>query len=162
MATMSQPLAATLETLRTLPDVVESWFRAIPPARLDTRRRPDAWTLCEHLYHVAGVQRMLLGRMVVLRDSPRPEFIPYFPQNEPALADRFPSVEAAFTEYRAQRSEQMALLQSVDNAVWNKPALHPEYERYDLGLLVHHMVFHEYWHFYRMEELWLTRDEFLE
>jgi hypothetical protein len=71
-------------------------------------------------------------------------------------------VEAAFTEYRTRRLEQMALLQSVDSAVWNKPALHPEYERYDLALLVNHMVFHEYSHFYRMEELWLTRDDFLE
>jgi hypothetical protein len=151
---MSQPLAATIETLRTLPEVVESWFRAISAARLDIRRKPSAWTLREHLYHVAGVQRMLLGRMVLLRDSPKPEVVPYFPQSERALADRFPSVDAAFAEYHTRRGEQMALLQSVDNSVWSKPALHPEYERYDLGLVVHHMVFHEYWHFYRMEELW--------
>jgi hypothetical protein len=158
---MSQPLVATLETLRTLPDVVESWYRAIPPARLDVRRKPDAWALREHLYHVAGVQRMLLGRMVLLRDMPNPTIVPYFPQNEPALAERFPSVDAAFAEYRARRAEQLAILQSVDDGVWNKSAVHPEYERYDLGLVVHHMVFHEYWHFYRIEELWLTRDAYL-
>ena len=159
---MSLPAPAALETLRTLPEIVESWFRAIPPLRLDIRRKPDAWTLREHLYHVAGVQRMLLGRMVLLRDMPKPEVVPYFPQNEPALAERFPSVDAAFAEYHTRRAEQLALLRDVDGALWNKPALHPEYERYDLGLLVHHMIFHEYWHFYRMEELWLTRDEFLE
>jgi uncharacterized damage-inducible protein DinB len=158
---MSQPLAATLETLRTLPDVVESWFRAIPPAHLDVRRRPDAWTLREHLYHVAGVQHMLMGRMLLLHDSPNPEIVPYFPQNEPALAERFPSVDAAFAEYRTRRAEQLALLHTMDDVVWNKSALHAEYERYDLGILVHHMVFHEYWHFYRMEELWLTRDKYL-
>jgi uncharacterized damage-inducible protein DinB len=161
LALMSQPLAAALETLRTLPDVVESWFRAIPPARLDVRRKPDAWTLREHLYHVAGVQQMLMGRILLLRDSPNPEIVPYFPQNQPALAERFPSVDAAFADYHTRRAEQMALLQAVDDTVWNKPAVHPEYERYDLGLLVHHMVFHDYWHFYRMEELWLTRDEYL-
>lgn len=158
---MIQPIASALETLRTLPAVVEPWFRAIPSDRLDARRRPDAWTLREHLYHVAGVQRLLLGRMVLLRDAPTPEVVPYFPQNEPALGERFPSVDAAFAEYHARRNEQMALLQAVAPAVWNKPAVHPEYERYDLGLVVHHMVFHEYWHFYRMEELWLTRDAYL-
>jgi len=158
---MSKPLTAALETLRTLPEIVEPWFRAIPAARLDVRRKPEDWTLREHLYHVAGVQSMLLGRMVLLRDTPRPEVVPYFPQNEPALAERFPSVDAAFAEYRTRRTEQLDLLHAVDDTVWNKPAIHPEYERYDLGLVVHHMVFHEYWHFYRMEELWLIRDEFL-
>lgn len=158
---MSRPSAPVLETLRTLPEVVEPWFRAIPTDRLDVRRTPEAWTLREHLYHVAAVQAMLLGRMILLRDHPKPEVVPYFPQNEPALADRYPSVDAAFAEYRARRVEQMLLLEGVDEAVWSKAAVHPEYERYDLGLVVHHLVFHEYWHFYRTEELWLTREGYL-
>jgi hypothetical protein len=106
-------------------------------------------------------EHMLMGRMLLLRDSPNPEIVPYFPKNEPALAERFPSVDAAFAEYRTRRAEQLALLHTMDDVVWNKPALHAEYERYDLGILVHHMAFHDYWHFYRMEELWLTRDEYL-
>ena len=158
---MSQPLPSVLETLRTLPDVVEPYFRAIPTDRLDHRRLPDAWTLREHLYHLAAVQAMLLGRMVLLRDDPHPVVVPYYPENEPALADRYPSVDAAFTEYRARRSEQLALLEALPVETWSKPAVHPQYERYDMGLVVHHLVFHEYWHFYRIEELWLTRDEFL-
>ena len=158
---MNQPLAATLQTLRDLPDVVESYFRAIPADRLDLRRTAEAWTLREHLYHVAAVQSMLLGRMKLLRDDPKPVVVPYFPQNEPALADRYPSMDAAFAEYRARRLEQMALLGALTPEVWTRPAVHPEYERYDLTLVVHHLVFHEYWHFYRIEELWLTRDGFL-
>ncbi len=158
---MSRPASVVLETLRTLPQVVEPWFRAIPADRLDLRRTTEAWTLREHLYHVAAVQTMLLGRMRLLRDDPRPVVVPYFPQNEPALGDRYPSVDAAFGEYRRLRVEQMSLLESVDPEIWDKPAEHPEYERYDLGLVVHHLVFHEYWHFYRTEELWLTRDGYL-
>jgi len=150
-----------LRTLADLPDVVEPWFRAIPVDRLDLRRRPDAWTLREHLYHVAAVQAMLLGRMRLLRDDPNPVIKPYFPQNEPALADRYPSVDAAFAEYRARRVEQLALLGALTPDQWSKPAVHPEYEAYNLTLVVHHLVFHEYWHFYRTEELWLTNDGFL-
>lgn len=158
---MSKPLPATLETLRTLPTVVETYFRAIPADRIDVRRTKEAWTLREHLYHLGVVQPMLLGRMKLLRDEPAPKVVPYFPQNEPELADRFPSVDAAFEQYRRLRLEQMALLEAVSEAVWSKPAEHPEYEQYNLGLVVHHLVFHEYWHFYRIEELWLTRDAFL-
>lgn len=158
---MSRPESPLLETLRTLPAVVEPWFRAIPVDRLDLRRTAEAWTLREHLYHVAAVQPMLLGRMNLLRDEAHPVIVPYFPQNEPALADRYPSVDAAFDAYRRLRVEQLTLLESVPDAVWSKAATHPEYERYDLGLVVHHLVFHEYWHFYRTEELWLTRDDYL-
>jgi uncharacterized damage-inducible protein DinB len=158
---MTQPPAVTLDALRNLPAVVEPYFRSIPPDRLDLRRTPEAWTLREHLYHVAAVQGMLLGRMTLLRDDPQPVVVPYFPQNEPALADRYPSVDAAFTEYRTRRLEQLALLEALAPEQWSKPAQHPEYERYDLSLVVHHLVFHEYWHFYRIEELWLTRDGYL-
>lgn len=158
---MSRPEPPVFETLRTLPDVVEPWFRSIPTDRLDLRRTADAWTLREHLYHVAAVQSMLLGRMRLLRDNPRPVIVPYFPQNEPALADRYLSVDAAFAEYRSRRLEQMDVLLAVPESVWAREAEHPEYERYDLGLVVHHLVFHEYWHFYRTEELWLTRDGYL-
>jgi len=158
---MNQPLFAVLQTLRSLPDVVEPYFRSIPADRLDLRRTPEAWTLREHLYHVAAVQPMLLGRMKLLRDDPNPVVVPYFPQNEPALADRYPSVDAAFAEYRARRTDQLVLLEALSPEAWSKPAIHPEYERYDLTLVVHHLVYHEYWHFYRMEELWLTRDGYL-
>jgi uncharacterized damage-inducible protein DinB len=156
-----KPPAPTLETLRTLPEVLESYFRSIPQDRLDLRRTAEAWTLREHLYHVAGVQAMLLGRMKILRDDASPVITPYFPQNEPALADKFASVDAAFAEYRERRAQQMGLLDALSPDAWSKPGVHPEYERYDLGLVVHHLVFHEYWHFYRIEELWLTRDEYL-
>lgn len=158
---MSNPDPLVFQTLRTLPDVVEPWFRSIPVGRLDVRRTPDAWTLREHLYHVAAVQAMLLGRMTKLRDEAHAVITPYFPQNEPALADRYSSVDAAFAEYRARRLEQMALLEALSPEAWSRPAEHPEYEQYNLGLVVHHLIFHEYWHFYRTEELWLTKDGYL-
>lgn len=154
-------LSPVLETLRTLPNVVEPWFRKIPADQIDLRRLPEAWTLREHLYHIAGVQPMLLGRMHLLAEDPKPVIRPYFPQNEPALAERYPSVDEAFRQYRDLRSQQMDFLNSVPEAAWTRPGEHPEYSAYDLELVVHHLVFHEYWHFYRTEELWLTRPEYL-
>lgn len=158
---MEPSLAPVLETLRTLPDVVEPWFRSIPSDRLDLRRTADAWTLREHLYHVAAVQPMLLGRMRTLISDDHPVITPYFPQNEPALAERYPSVDTAFAEYRRLRIEQMDVLRAAPSEAWDNPAQHAEYEQYNLRLVVHHLVFHEYWHFYRTEELWLTRNGYL-
>ena len=46
-------------------------------------------------------------------------------------------------------------------ADWEKTATHPEYEQYSLIILARHILMHDHWHMYRMEELWLTRDEYL-
>jgi len=42
-----------------------------------------------------------------------------------------------------------------------KETSRPEYENYSLFILVRHILMHNHWHMYRMEELWLTRDAYL-
>ncbi len=55
----------------------------------------------------------------------------------------------------------MELLSKLDKSVWEKTATHPEYEHYSLYILARHILIHDHWHMYRMEELWLTRDDYL-
>ena len=56
----------------------------------------------------------------------------------------------------------MELLRSLDDAVWEREAVHPEFERYTLELLVvHHIVAHDGFHLYRMAELALVRSDVL-
>ena len=49
----------------------------------------------------------------------------------------------------------------ADAGTWQKTATHPEYAQYSFYILVRHILMHDHWHMYRMEELWLTRDEYL-
>ncbi|MEJ2663973.1 MAG: hypothetical protein P8107_08005 [Spirochaetia bacterium] len=72
----------------------------------------------------------------------------------------FGSLKQAFSVYFDLRTKQIALAQSLTPAELSRQARHPEYEEYSIVVLLHHMVFHEYWHMYRVEELWLTRDEY--
>lgn len=152
---------ALIETLRTLPDVVASYFENIPEDALDVRRLPTAWTLREHLYHICGIQDMLLKRLRLMLHERQPVITPYFPDQETEKLNQFASVVQALDRYREIRKEQLAVFAQADDEIFSRAASHPEYHQYSMGVLLHHMVFHEHWHLYRIEELWLTKDEFL-
>ena len=34
-------------------------------------------------------------------------------------------------------------------------------KKYNFEIVLNHILFHDYWHMYRIEELWLTKDEYL-
>ena len=55
----------------------------------------------------------------------------------------------------------MELLSQLDDLDLVKEAKHDEYKKYNIEIKLNHMLFHDYWHIYRIEELWLTKDEYL-
>ena len=152
--------AAELSTFESLPSIVSSYAADIPVPDLDRRRSADAWTVREHLYHLCDVQPLLLGRMELIRDTERPVIEPYFPENEKDMAEKFSSIDAALAAYAAFRLKQLELIRGCSAEQLSRNAEHREYTRYSIPLIVRHMIFHEYWHMYRIEELWLTRDEY--
>jgi hypothetical protein len=92
-------------------------------------------------------------------------FEPYIPGADEAEPETPPRMEMAdamdqFAEYRKR---QVTCLENVDinDEIWRRTATHPEYETYTLYILTRHLLMHDHWHMYRMEELWLTRDAYL-
>jgi hypothetical protein len=78
------------------------------------------------------------------------------PDTPPRMTTSF-----ALDQFTRYRYKQLLLLESADHITWKKTATHPEYEAYSLYILTRHVLMHDYWHMYRMEELWLTRDVYL-
>ena len=156
-------MADLLEGMKRAPGVLSAFVDTIPEEKLDLRRGQGFWTIGEHVSHLAQVQPMLLERMERFLSEERPEFVPYIPgdgEEEPDTPPRMAMAEA-LAQFSAYRGKQVDLLASVDEAVWQRTAIHPEYEHYSLYILARHVLMHDYWHMYRMEELWLTRDEYL-
>jgi uncharacterized damage-inducible protein DinB len=154
---------ALLAGLRGAPVILSAFVGSIPEEQLDRRRGEGFWTLAEHLSHLALVQPMLLERLHWFQREEHPEFIPFLPgqgEEEPATPPRL-TMSAALDQFTRYREQQLALLQTADEATWGREGTHPEYERYSLAILVRHILMHDHWHMYRMEELWLTRDAFL-
>ncbi len=149
-----------LKTFQDLPELIEIYFKNIPDKVLDKKRSESSWTIREHLYHIADVQEMLYQRILKIKDEENPIITPYFPENEQERESSFNSIEDAFSHYKEVRKKQLILINQLKESDFNKDATHNEYANYNIQIIINHMIFHEYWHMYRIEELWLTRDEF--
>ena len=160
---MIQDIHDILAALQRAPDILAAFVKTVPAARMDLRRGEGFWTIAEHLSHLVQVQTMLLGRLQRFMEEDHPEFIPYIPgndQEDPPLPPRM-EMAAALQQFAATRQQQLTLLEGADDRTWQKTAIHPQYEHYSLYILVRHILLHDYWHMYRIEELWLTRDAYL-
>ncbi len=148
------------KTLKELPDVIEAYIRNIPAIVLDLKRNDETWTIREHIYHIAQVQDMLLSRILTIQNEEHPVMVPYFPENETERTAIYSSLDEALAKYKDIRKNQLSLIDQITKAALNKDAVHGEYIQYNIPIIINHMIFHEYWHMYRIEQIWLTRDEY--
>ncbi len=157
-----QDIPDLLDCLKRSGRILSEFVQTIPAEKMNLRRGDGFWTIAEHVSHLAQVQPMLLERLQRFMDEDQPEFIPYIPGDD-EVEDEPPLMEmtAALESFTHQRVKQLALLEKADAAAWQKTATHPEYELYSLYILVRHILMHDHWHMFRMEELWLTRDAYL-
>lgn len=157
-----QDIPDLLESLRRSPNILSRFVRSIPGNRRDLRRGEGFWTIAEHCSHLALVQPMLLKRIERFMNEDMPEFVPYNPgaSTEPETPPCM-DIEAALDQFTRNRTSQLLFLEEADEKTWKKQATHPEYEEYSLYILARHILMHDHWHMYRMEELWLTRDAYL-
>jgi len=148
--------------LKRTPRIITGFVESIPREKRHQRRGDGFWTIAEHVSHLAQVQPMLLERLQRFIDEDRPAFIPYVPADyeEEGLPPEMEAAEA-LKSFALSRDTQLAVLGKTDEGVWQKTGIHPEYEQYSFTILVRHILMHDYWHMYRMEELWLSRDAYL-
>ncbi len=152
-----------LESLKRTPTILCEFVKSIPESKLDVRRGEGFWTIAEHVSHLAEVQPMLLGRFQRFLDEEHPQFIPFQPNNEgegPTPAACMP-IAAALRQFGDFRLQQLHLLEHAAADIWQRKARHPEYDAYSFYILARHVLMHDYWHMYRIEELWLTKDAYL-
>lgn len=69
--------------------------------------------------------------------------------------------DESLQKFSLWRGRQVELIESLPAEVWRRIGSHPEYTQYSLSILIRHILMHDHWHMYRMEELWLTNDEYL-
>jgi uncharacterized damage-inducible protein DinB len=153
---------AVLAGLANTPKILAAFVADIPEELRMRRRGQGFWTIVEHLDHLAEVQPMLLERLQRFVAEETPSFIPFIPESgEEQREKRCLPAEEALHQFTAIRRSQLALLFAVDETIWQRQGSHPEYDRYTLVILTRHMLMHDYWHMYRMEELWLAKDAYL-
>ncbi len=147
-----------LQQLMNGPAVLEDLIAAIPPERIDHDFGPGIWTVHEHVHHLAMTQVTMQKRIQLFLAEEKPEIVPYYPdrQAEKPVLKPIAELLAAFAEWRARQLESIG---KAGDPIWNKRATHPEYERYDFPIAVRHILTHDGFHFYRIEELGLLKKE---
>jgi uncharacterized damage-inducible protein DinB len=149
-----------LDTFKNLPKVVGNYISQIEEEKLEVKRAEDAWTIKEHVFHIVDAQDLFLARVKKFLSEQNPVIEPSFPENETKVVNKRRSVKQALAKYRKLRKEQYLLIKNATESDIGKVGSHREYQKYSLPILLHHIIFHDYWHMYRIEEIWLTKDEF--
>ncbi|BBD08330.1 DinB family protein [Desulfovibrio ferrophilus] len=156
-------IPAILSGLQSSQTILDTFILEIPRKIMTRVRGEGVWSIAEHLDHLAAVQPMLTERFRRIINEENPEFVPFIPGDAESSAKpaQIMPPEQALTIFRFHREEQLTLLEAQPASAWTREATHPEYEQYGLHILARHALMHDHWHLYRMEELWLTRDEYL-
>jgi len=154
---------ALLDSLAQAVTILNEFVATIPAEKMDLRRGAGFWTINEHVSHLADVQPMLFERLQRFEAEEAPEFVPFIPDDDAVDASGPPNMPtvAALKQFAEFRQKQLDLLIKTADRTWLKTASHPEYAQYAFYILVRHILMHDHWHMYRMEELWLTHDQFL-
>jgi uncharacterized damage-inducible protein DinB len=151
-----------LNALGTGPSILTALVETIPPDDMARVRGDGFWNITQHVIHLGAVQPVLLERIDRFLNEPNPEFVPHIPSEDEQENDTEPAdVRAALDRFAEFRRKQIARLSGASPVDWNNTGIHPEYSAYSLYILARHILMHDHWHMYRMEELWLTRDAYL-
>jgi len=158
----SEEIKAIIRGLQDTPSFLAGIVKDIPDNMLHRRRGDGFWSIAEHVVHLADVQPMLEDRISRILHEDTPEFIPFFPgKDESGPQVPTPALDDALARFKTGRDRILKLLNGANAEEWKRLALHPEYEQYGLIILARHILMHDHWHMYRVEELWLTRDAYL-
>ena len=151
-----------LEIIAQAPAIVQEMIAEIPTELLKQRRISGKWSIHEHACHLAEAEKMLLSRFRRFKAEKYPVFTPYLPGTTVA-DDVLMEMDLNFQleSYADNRRQMVSLLQGFTASDWANEGSHPEYTQYTPFILLRHIMLHDYFHAYRIEELWLTNAAFL-
>ena len=118
------------------------------------------WTVKEHVKHLVMTQALLKRRIQLFIENEHPEITPYHPENDEI--DSSGDIDDYIGQFCALREEQLELLRSAPETVFDRTGSHPGYEKYSFLILVRHIVLHDQFHLYRIEDLGLAKPDFIE
>lgn len=145
------------DCLEKTPSMLRGLMAELPEPLLKERRIPGKWSAHEHACHISRVQTMMNGRLKRFLTEERPVFVPYVPGKSTPEDELIKmDLSGALDDFAASRAEFIAGLRGAKD--WGKMAEHPEYDGYSLAFMARHLLFHDYLHMFRIEELGFTRD----
>lgn len=155
-------LSSIITTLGEAPHILKGLIREIPESLRKEKRIAGKWTIHEHACHLDVVQDMILERFRIFREQEHPEFQAYMPGKNVSDAELINmDLHQSISAFQQKRTRLLELIGTFDNSTWTKKATRPRYTEFTPFIFLRHVMMHDHFHMYRIEELWITRDNYL-
>lgn len=149
------PRLELLKSLRASPIVAEALIGAFDHD-VSIRRRPadGEWAAVEVVAHLADSEEYALARVRRMASEDEPTLAP-FDQEALAIERRYLDLDvvAELARLAALRAEHVALLESLDDAGWNRTGMHGEHGRMTIERYESHVAAEEVDHLAQIARL---------
>jgi len=151
---MNQKTEPLLNALKETPRLLKELISEIDPELYKTKIIAGKWSIHEHATHIAvgdcfGFQK----RLKDFKQKETPIIEPLsgdsFPDNFFKELDLFKTIEDFFSI----RQTTIELARLLDETMWNKEAIHPEYKKYTPYIMLRHLLMHDHSHLYKIEDM---------
>jgi len=148
-----------ITSLENAPGVIIPLIREVPVRYLKRRPAPAKWSAHEHACHLATADAPFLARLDLMLTAPAPHIKAMFPSpEEESGALLSVDLDEALDQYVSERAGLVRRLKELSAQDWQRTAEHEEYSHYSVWIMFRHLLTHEMFHTYRIEELLLKKD----
>ena len=122
-------------------------------------RIKNFWTIYEHLEHLTFSQNILLGRIKQFMEDENPIIKPFGAEDRTYM-EKY-SVKELLERYCELRDKQIKIIKDTNKKTLEKEGIHDEYKKYTFEILIRHVLLHDSFHMWRMEELWIEKEKYI-
>ena len=119
--------AERIQTIAELPQRLRDAAAGLSEEQLDTRYRPEGWTVRQTVHHVADSHSNSLTRFkLALTEDETPTIKPYWEDRWADLGDSKLPIEVSLKMVDAIHTRWVALLESMSEDAFKREFIHPE------------------------------------
>ena len=151
--------AALIAALENAPGVIIPLIREVPPQYLKRRPSPTKWSAYVHACHLSGTVGPFLERLDLMLSDPAPliRSIINSPEVESGALLSV-DLDESLERYVRERASLVKRLKELSEEDWQRTAEHEAFSHYSVWIMFRHLLNHEMFHAYRIEELLLKKD----
>ena len=150
---------ALIAALENAPGIIIPLIREVPPRYLKRRPGPTKWSAHEHACHLSTSDGPFLARLDAMLSAPAPYIKSMLPSpEEEAGALLSVDLDEALDRYVRERAGLVKRLKALSMEDWQRTAVHEAFSHYSVWIMFRHLLNHEMFHAYRIEELLLKKD----
>lgn len=152
--TTDESRARWIETIDTFPRDLRAAVENLTDAQLDTRYRPDGWTVRQVVHHVGDSHMNSVIRFKLALTEDNPEIRTYHEDRWAELADyRDVPIDLALSFLDSLHARWVVLLQGLQPAQWKRTFAHPEWTDVSLDVTLAIYAWHCDHHLAHIKEL---------